>query len=557
LSKWYSQQNFSHQIGQALEESRIDDRGSDKEVVAFDSDSIAILPKAVTQAIVPQRLSIECSGTQTLQDSALPISAAEHRAGSMFRGTKRPFGNVINASTAPRRDLSWRGVSRLASTNWSHVSSVLSATNSWRSSLALRLSFSTGRSSSTDRNSWTSQFIDQSKFVSTAWTLPHLESVSLYNRPCCFFMDPCAHPERSCEVCDYSESHHLARTFGAGDLDLIDASIQDLFGNLPLHHAAAVGNIECVRHLLSNARRDMTHGLNHRNSSGETFLHVYRIRKPDDFPEYLVIARQAIEQGLRLSIRDYQGKSMKERMIEMLHHCKIGQIQLREALELFDSLDTSQGTISDVLILVEGSNIPVTWLMPSIDEDLEEDEKEGFHLGLVKINSSEMDQKQLQTAIKAHSPDTSISLDRLRSPTIAKLSILERDSNGETHLISVLKRWPKASLVSSHLKKLIQHSDIHMRDCHGYTALAIAARRGLRDAVSLLLERGANPNTRSVQKKSLLDHVLGYLNLTQKESSEENDILYARILSCMVLLIDNGATVNATELDDYSMLSCM
>jgi hypothetical protein len=231
-------------------------------------------------------------------------------------------------------------------------------------------------------------------------------------------MDPCAHPERSCEVCDYSESHHLARTFGAGDLDLIDASIQDLFGNLPLHHAAAVGNIECVRHLLSNARRDMTHGLNHRNSSGETFLHVYRIRKPDDFPEYLVIARQAIEQGLRLSIRDYQGKSMKERMIEMLHHCKIGQIQLREALELFDSLDTSQGTISDVLILVEGSNIPVTWLMPSIDEDLEEDEKEGFHLGLVKINSSERDQKQLQTAVKAHSPDTSISLDRLRSPTI-------------------------------------------------------------------------------------------------------------------------------------------
>jgi ankyrin repeat protein len=555
LGKWYSQQSFSNQIGQALKESRIDDQGSDREVVAVDGDSIATLPKAVTQAIVPEGLNIECPGTQILQDSALPISAAAERASSIFHGTKRPFAHVSNASTAPKRDLSWRGVSRLASANWSHVSSVLSATNSWRSSLALRLSFSTGRSSSTNRNSWTSQFIDQSKFVSTPWTLPHLESASLYNRPCCFFMDPCAHPERSCEVCDYSESHHLARTCGVEDLDSIDAAIQDLFGNLPLHHAAAVGNIQCARHLVSNARRDMTHGLNHRNSSGETFLHVYRIREPDDFPEYLAIARQAIKQGLRLSIRDYQGKSIKQRMIEMLNHCKISEMQLRKARELFD-LDTSQGTISDVLILIEGSNVPVTWLMPSIDKDLEEDEKEGFHLGLVKINSSELDQKQLQTTIKPHLSDNSSSLELLRSPRIAKLSILERDSNGDTHLISVLKKWPKASLVSSYLKQLIQHSDIHMRDCHGYTALAIAARRGLRDAVSLLLERGANPNTRSVQKKSLLDHVLGYLKRTRKESSEENDILYARILSCMVLLIDNGATVNVTELDDYTMLAC-
>jgi ankyrin repeat protein len=554
LGKWYSQQSFSNQIGQALKESRIDDQGSDREVVAVDGDSIATLPKAVTQAIVPEGLNIECPGTQILQDSALPISAAAERASSIFRGTKRPFAHVSNASTAPKRDLSWRGVSRLASANWSHVSSVLSATNSWRSSLALRLSFSTGRSSSTNRNSWTSQFIDQSKFVSTPWTLPHLESASLYNRPCCFFMDPCAHPERSCEVCDYSESHHLARTCGVEDLDSIDAAIQDLFGNLPLHHAAAVGNIQCARHLVSNARRDMTHGLNHRNSSGETFLHVYRIREPDDFPEYLAIARQAIKQGLRLSIRDYQGKSIKQRMIEMLNHCKISEMQLRKARELFD-LDTSQGTISDVLILIEGSNVPVTWLMPSIDKDLEEDEKEGFHLGLVKINSSELDQKQLQTTIKPHLSDNSSSLELLRSPRIAKLSILERDSNGDTHLISVLKKWPKASLVSSYLKQLIQHSDIHMRDCHGYTALAIAARRGLRDAVSLLLERGANPNTRSVQKKSLLDHVLGYLKRTRKESSEENDILYARILSCMVLLIDNGATVNVTERDDYTMLA--
>jgi ankyrin repeat protein len=554
LGKWYSQQSFSNQIGQALKESRIDDQGSDREVVAVDGDSIATLPKAVTQAIVPEGLNIECPGTQILQDSALPISAAAERASSIFRGTKRPFAHVSNASTAPKRDLSWRGVSRLACANWSHVSSVLSATNSWRSSLALRLSFSTGRSSSTNRNSWTSQFIDQSKFVSTPWTLPHLESASLYNRPCCFFMDPCAHPERSCEVCDYSESHHLARTCGVEDLDSIDAAIQDLFGNLPLHHAAAVGNIQCARHLVSNARRDMTHGLNHRNSSGETFLHVYRIREPDDFPEYLAIARQAIKQGLRLSIRDYQGKSIKQRMIEMLNHCKISEMQLRKARELFD-LDTSQGTISDVLILIEGSNVPVTWLMPSIDKDLEEDEKEGFHLGLVKINSSELDQKQLQTTIKPHLSDNSSSLELLRSPRIAKLSILERDSNGDTHLISVLKKWPKASLVSSYLKQLIQHSDIHMRDCHGYTALAIAARRGLRDAVSLLLERGANPNTRSVQKKSLLDHVLGYLKRTRKESSEENDILYARILSCMVLLIDNGATVNVTERDDYTMLA--
>jgi hypothetical protein len=78
--------------------------------------------------------------------------------------------------------------------------------------------------------------------------------------------------------------------------------------------------------------------------------------------------------------------------------------------------------------------------MPSINRDLKEDEKKGFHLSLIKIGSSELNQKQLQTIIKAYSPNINNSLKLLRSPRIAKLSILERDSNGDTHLISVLKK---------------------------------------------------------------------------------------------------------------------
>ena len=48
--------------------------------------------------------------------------------------------------------------------------------------------------------------------------------------------------------------------------------------------------------------------------------------------------------------------------------------------------------------------------------------------------------------------------------------------------------------------------DINARDRQGYTALAIATRRGLRPIVSCLLNHGASMNTRSYHGTSTMSH---------------------------------------------------
>ncbi|PMD52876.1 uncharacterized protein K444DRAFT_487666, partial [Hyaloscypha bicolor E] len=85
---------------------------------------------------------------------------------------------------------------------------------------------------------------------------------------------------------------------------------------------------------------------------------------------------------------------------------------------------------------------------------------------------------------------------------------------------------------------LVQNANIGMRDERGYTVLALAARHGFRDIVLQLLHRGANPNTRSYQGTGVLAHTVVHLSRAQKT---QDDRLYARILSCLVVLTDHGA----------------
>jgi hypothetical protein len=124
------------------------------------------------------------------------------------------------------------------------------------------------------------------------------------------------------------------------------------------------------------------------------------------------------------------------------------------------------------------------------------------------------------------------------------------DQDGDTKLIAMLKKWPQHPKSRIELENIIQGSDIHMRDERGYTALAIAARQGVREAVSLLLQQGANPNTRSYQKTSVIAHAATHLAQAEKEN---NDQMYSKILSCMTLLADNGAKHIATVYDEYSV----
>jgi hypothetical protein len=67
------------------------------------------------------------------------------------------------------------------------------------------------------------------------------------------------------------------------------------------------------------------------------------------------------------------------------------------------------------------------------------------------------------------------------------------------------------------------------------------------------LKSGANPNTRSYEgKTSIVDHASKCMAQAQKE---QDDLLYAKILSCMVLLTDYGGKARVSVYDEYTVLS--
>ena len=130
--------------------------------------------------------------------------------------------------------------------------------------------------------------------------------------------------------------------------------------------------------------------------------------------------------------------------------------------------------------------------------------------------------------------------------------VKEVDVNGDSALIYIVKAWRE-----KHDERQLAHiieglvtagAEIPMRDRWGDTALAIAARRGLRPAVKTLLSRGANPNTRNYQGRGILSQATECL---RRAKYEEKGNRYARILSCVTLLTDYGAKEEPSAYDEF------
>jgi hypothetical protein len=436
---------------------------------------------------------------QPLQGSTITSPVTSDQAASTPPGITRSNSRASSIGGATIRTMSTRISSRL-SHSLRHVNSVLSASNSFRSSLVYAASISSGRLSSTSEVPWSrdelnawNEFVDESALASETIPRPDVDAKSLYNRPCCGFWKSMPSPETRlpCRTCGYSREHYQARY---GSMALIDCSTTDKFGNTPLHHAAAEGNATIIHSsILSNGVISLSK-LSHRNTSGETFLHVFRLLKPSDFAEYLKILRVASSQGFQFTTCDYNGRRISQR----LH-------------ELTDDWGAVRPHLKDV----------------------------GEILGC-----------RLKETIFGESPRWEPQSIASSASSDVRLSDFFLDDlvPGDSMLTATLKNWPRNPLSRAQLLNIIEESDIHRRDDRGYTGLAIAARLGVREAVSLLLERGANPNTRSHQKTSIIAHATAQLSQAQKEDKVD---LYARILSCIVLLSDHGAKPVATEYDEY------
>jgi ankyrin repeat protein len=539
---WYSAQSSLVQRQQTLTEALDDCRWSDKEVVADWPTLPDILDGShyidlEADPAIPSLASGESSQglvntgeATTVADELLRLELRNSVASralrpdtdsSQIRGLKRTRSQLSSIGSLSARSLRDSISSRL-SPSLSYIEAVLSSSNSLRSSLVYALSIASDRISkssevSLSRDEYFSwnELVDDSIFSSTSIQHPQ---TSLYCRPCCQFFEKDTYKRTLCDVCGFSEMHQLARCSLSDDSELIDSFRLDRFGNTPLHHAAAAGNTVRVTQLMSSPVGQ----LHARNASGETCLHVLRLEGGDLFPEYLEILRKASSFGFQFSIRDYNGITAADKLDELRAGWEVDQSRMREATKIL-----FPGDLEDVPIPTNPLEVPTS---PGISTFIQakKHKKQGFGLNRLR---SRLASPKLRWAQEAE----------------AKYKL---DSNGDTMLISALKNWPQMPKSRAQLENLISQSDIHMRDRRGYTALAIAARQGLREATSLLLQHGANPNTRSNQETGIVAHATASLAQAQKEGK---DLLYARILSCLTLLIDHGGKAVVTVYDEYTL----
>ncbi|CAG8983371.1 hypothetical protein HYALB_00000538 [Hymenoscyphus albidus] len=89
-----------------------------------------------------------------------------------------------------------------------------------------------------------------------------------------------------------------------------------------------------------------------------------------------------------------------------------------------------------------------------------------------------------------------------------------------------------------------------MRDRRGHTALAIAALRGSRPCVQVLLQWRTKPNNRNYEGKSIMEQVSSRLRMAPKR---QRDDVYARLLSCVLLLKDKGAVMHPGHDEEWQL----
>ena len=420
------------------------------------------------------------------------------------KGQLRSITNLVNQRTIENIRKMPRSIHSKMSHCLSHIESVISTSNSWRSSLIDAMSLSSSFRS--DENSartpscdveltmeeyrtW-DELVDQSKFASTLQTHTEDDAISLISRPCCMFFENDEEKRTLCKVCGFSEAHALARNSWSDDGAIINCSALDRFGNTPLHHAAAAGNLKRVTQLMG-----LIQDIRVQNTSGETALHVLELEGVDS-AELDEALHKAADLGFDFATKDYTGNKVVTRLQ--------GVADFRWSEEYHQ------------WIFSGGAGV-----------------EETYRQGEINLSSAAI-------------PKRSSERKRMISDDL--------DSNGDTELLARLRKWPKERLSQQDLSCLIKRSNVHMRARRGYTAIAVAVRHGIRDAISLLLEAGANPNNRSYRKTSVMGFAAACLAKAQKDKDSG---LYARILSCIVLLADHGGKADPTVYDEFTIGSAI
>jgi ankyrin repeat protein len=462
-----------------------------------------------------------------------------------------------------------------------HIHNVLrfSTSNSWRSSIASfasswksRGSSLLNRQSATDdigtstepklssyeQMSW-DELVDETKLAPPAqFRLIHPE-ISLNLRPCCGAIDNLDEIS-SCSTCGFSSAHNngrhcveiLNQGLGTYVFSCFMGSI-DRFGNTPLHFAAASADIT------TTALKTIIMGgvnINARNTSGENFMHVLNVAGLGDITEHLDLLGFLNDTDFRFSDRDIHGRTIAHRYFE--GH-KPWEISMDNLTEIFRLLRVDISAVNNL-----GYDFGLSELMSNRRPAHLENSIDRLHRLLSRHRNPAYQNVDFRAWF------LSALNRRIHGPMGVELLGLEEwlravrneslckwvDINGDTPLTTLVKYYPEIGGEEIMFRVMIRclvsdGCDINARDRRGYTALAIATRRGLRPIVSCLLNYGALVNTRSYHGTSTISHAATCLRRAQKLRDEK---LYGKIVSCISLIADKGAKTEPSVYEEFGVL---
>ena len=467
-----------------------------------------------------------------------------------------------------------------------HIASVLrySSSNSWRSSLISLSSFASSRhlvdQDEIAKNGQTfkdigqdrtiglqdstpqlakeeqviwDELIDESQLISPFHTFYKKLSSFLLTRPCCGPRFGSKKPNKNltmqpeglpCLECGFSVEHYFAKFseplvcgWEALNWNRVlegNVNVSDYFGNTPLHYLASSRTVTLPK-IFSLIGRGAC--IRATNNLGQTFMHVLNLQGVLELRQIIELIEHLNDLGFPFAQRDYVGRTSIYNLLELF--CRLHPMY-KLTHKAFVLLEPDLNTVDSGGRSVEDlwDGFPKHYIAYLSKTASQYTNPLTTHIDFLQMFSTAGQFKWHQNMTISH------------SWTVDLVKWVDR--NGDTLLSAILKNWPwyvDDLILQQFVRRLLSlGSELHMRDRRGDTALAIAARRGFRAAVICLLRAGSNIHTRDYYGKGILRQARNCLLQARKE---ENDRLYAGILSCMTALVDAGAKKNPTDNDEW------
>jgi hypothetical protein len=391
------------------------------------------------------------------------------------------------------------------------------------------------------------ELVNEAQFVEENITPLRPSSAFIENRPCCGLKYEARNllldSDTLCGVCGFSIEHLQpllppwpdSLSFGPVPENM---KRSDIFGNTPLHFLAKSGSV-CWKTVYSFVEKGAEP--NSRNAAGETFMHILDVDEylsSNGFEDYLKLVNYLLGRGFQFGAYDYHGNTARNNFIAGSD----GRLSAQQKKIL--SLMTPTHAVEDLAIALQATQEFLWFHNPEsnirIASGLEEDIRAGrgclFGTVLQHITWSVYEGRSDVVLIARYFPESAALI----------------DSSGDTFLISVLKLFPNEGSdmdLRFHVMEVLNlGAEIHMRDRAGDSLLTIACCRGFRPVVKSLVSQGANVHARNLKGQGIISQCRQCLLRAQEAS---DDSLYAGILSCMNEVIDAGAKLNPTEIDEW------